>query len=110
MSAYMSQIKDDIDTLKSIILEKIPTEEIYLFGSYAYGTPHENSDIDLYIVMKDNAQMREWDAIDWVNYERIYKVKKPVDVMALKQNRFLYRKNGRTLENTIVQKGIKIYG
>jgi len=31
-------------------------EMIYLFGSYAWGTPDKESDIDLYIVVKDSSQ------------------------------------------------------
>lgn len=35
-------------------LRKLNLEKVILFGSYAYGTPDENSDIDLYIVTKDD--------------------------------------------------------
>jgi hypothetical protein len=35
---------------------------------------------------------------------------KPIDVMALKLNRFIYRKNGPTLERKIAREGIKLYG
>ena len=59
---HIEEIKDDLEILKEIILEKVPTDQIWLFGSYAYGTPNKNSDIDIYIVMKDDAQMRELDA------------------------------------------------
>jgi hypothetical protein len=54
--------------------------------------------------------MRETEAMTAVNTERCTKVFKPVDVLAAKKNRFLDRQGGRTLENTIVEKGIKIYG
>ena len=49
---YIEEIKDDLETLKEIILEKVPTDQIWLFGSYAYGTPHKDSYIDIYIVTK----------------------------------------------------------
>jgi predicted nucleotidyltransferase len=35
-------------------LKKAHPDKIILFGSYAYGTPNENSDIDLLIVTSDN--------------------------------------------------------
>ncbi len=35
-------------------LKPLKPEKIILFGSYAYGTPTENSDLDLYIVTHDN--------------------------------------------------------
>lgn len=31
-------------------------EKIYLFGSYAYGSPNENSDIDLMVVTNDEVE------------------------------------------------------
>lgn len=46
----------NLDRLKDEIVEKlkpIKPEKIILFGSYAYGKPNENSDIDLCIVEKD---------------------------------------------------------
>lgn len=39
----------DIDELKQAILERV-----ILFGGYAYGNPTEDSDIDLYVVTKDD--------------------------------------------------------
>ena len=108
---HIEEIKDDLETLKEIILEKVPTDQIWLFGSYAYGTPHKNSDIDIYIVMKDDAQMRELDAMDEVNYERVFRrTKKPVDILAIKRNRFDYRAENFSMENKIKREGVKIYG
>ena len=46
-------IRAELDKLKGIIINAIPVEQIYLFGSYAYGTPHKYSDLDLYVVLKD---------------------------------------------------------
>lgn len=46
----------DIETVKSEIVERLKPfdpEKIILFGSYAYGTPNEESDIDLFLVKDD---------------------------------------------------------
>ena len=107
----IDKIKNEVETLKQIILEKVPTEQIWLFGSYASGMPHKDSDIDIYIVMKDDAEMRESDAMDAVNWARYEKkLGKPVDVLALKLNRFLVRKELATMERKITREGVKIYG
>ena len=109
--SHIEEIKDDLETLKAIILEKVPTDQIWLFGSYAYGTPHKDSDIDIYIVMKDDAQMRELDAMTEVNGGRFYrKTKRPVDVLAIKRSRFDYRAENFSMENKIKREGVKIYG
>lgn len=47
----------DIEVLKHEIIERLKPldpEKVILFGSYAYGTPNEDSDIDLYVVTKDD--------------------------------------------------------
>ncbi|OHE15838.1 MAG: DNA polymerase subunit beta [Sulfurimonas sp. RIFOXYD12_FULL_36_11] len=46
----------DIERVKVEIVERLKPldpDKIILFGSYAYGTPNEDSDIDLYVVTKD---------------------------------------------------------
>jgi len=109
--SHINEIKNELEILKEIILEKVPTEEIWLFGSYAYGTPHSDSDIDIYIVMKDDAEMREMDAMTEVNIGRTErKIRRSVDVMALRKNRFWDRANNVAMEKYIIKNGIKIYG
>jgi len=47
----------DLDTIKSELVELLKSldpEKVILFGSYAYGQPTEESDIDLYVVTKDD--------------------------------------------------------
>jgi len=55
-------IRAELDKLTELIINAIPVEQIYLFGSYAYGTPHKYSDLDLYVVLKDDIPMRDLDA------------------------------------------------
>jgi predicted nucleotidyltransferase len=43
-------LKDEIVSF----LRPIDPQKVILFGSYAYGTPNEDSDIDLYVVTKEN--------------------------------------------------------
>ncbi len=46
----------DIEKLKPLIIEKLmplKPDKIILFGSYAYGTPNEDSDIDLFLLKDD---------------------------------------------------------
>ena len=40
-----------IRALAKIIVEKFNPEEIILFGSHAYGTPHAWSDVDFLVIM-----------------------------------------------------------
>jgi predicted nucleotidyltransferase len=46
----------DIEELKPLIVERLKSlnpDKIILFGSYAYGTPTEDSDIDLFLLKDD---------------------------------------------------------
>jgi len=46
----------NIEELKPQIIESLmplKPDKIILFGSYAYGTPNENSDIDLFLLKDD---------------------------------------------------------
>ncbi len=54
----------DIEELKPQILERLKPlnpDKIILFGSYAYGTPNEESDIDLYVVTNDDFVPKTWE-------------------------------------------------
>ena len=106
----ISDIKQNLAEISQIIANTVPVESIYLFGSYAYGTPNKDSDLDLYIVFKDEMAMRELEAIRSINMA-IYPIQNmPIDILGLKQNRFNIRKMYATLERKIVREGVKLYG
>ena len=41
------------------IVRELKPEKIVLFGSYAYGTPNPHSDVDLLVIMKTRASLKE---------------------------------------------------
>ena len=46
-------VREELDRYVSFISKMDGVVRIYLFGSYAYGTPADNSDIDLMVVVND---------------------------------------------------------
>jgi predicted nucleotidyltransferase len=110
MQNDISGIKQELDAITKIIADTVPVEAIYLFGSHAYGTPHQDSDLDLYIVFKDDLPVRELDAIFAIRTAIAPVQNKPLDVIGIKQNRFLDRKIYATLERKIAREGVKLYG
>jgi uncharacterized protein len=44
-------VKAEIKSLCQQIVDNFQPEKVVLFGSYAYGTPTEDSDIDLLVIM-----------------------------------------------------------
>jgi predicted nucleotidyltransferase len=110
MAAVPAAVRAELDALTKVIVETVPVEQVYLFGSYAYGTPHKDSDLDLYLVFKDDLPMREMDAL-LAAREAIDPVQTmPIDLLGLKLNRFLDRKTDATLERKIAREGVKLYG
>ena len=45
-------IKAEIDKIVRQLVEAYGPEKIILFGSYAYGVPHRDSDVDILIIKK----------------------------------------------------------
>ena len=104
-------VKAELDKLKELIVNAIPVEQIYLFGSYAYGNPRKDSDLDLYVLLKDEVEMRDLDAGLQVSLAIARKKSMPVDIIAKKKKDFIIRMNGRfTLEQKVTRDGIRIYG
>ena len=106
----ISGIKQELDEITKVITGTVPVEAIYLFGSYAYGTPNKDSDLDLYVVFKDEKSMRELDAIRSIRKAIAHIKTKSIDFLGLKLNRFLDVKIYATLERKIAREGIKLYG
>ena len=103
-------VKSELETLKKIIVNTVPVEQIYLFGSYANGMPHKDSDLDLYVVLNDNIQMRLIDAIIKIRLAIGRKKTMPVDILANTLSNYRERVDGPTIERTINREGIRIYG
>jgi len=103
-------VQAELDKLKDLIINAIPVEQIYLFGSYAYGNPQKDSDLDLYVVLKDDVQMRDLDAGLQIRFAIDRKKSMPVDIVAKKKRDFLNLLDDVTLERKVNRDGIRIYG
>jgi len=99
---------EDINKIRDIIIKTVPTEKIYLFGSHAYGTPNEDSDYDIYVVISDN-NIRPIEAIGSIYLAMRGIKRKPVDILAGTTEIFERRSKQITLEQTIARDGIVLY-
>lgn len=103
-------IKEAIDAIKGQILAIAPdTEAIYLFGSYAYGTPHKDSDIDIFVVVPDSVQKNPVEIAIDIRGSISRSLGYPLDILVGKSDSFSKRRKGPTLQRTIAQKGVKLY-
>jgi predicted nucleotidyltransferase len=104
----MESLIDRIDDIKDSVLKFVPARCIYLFGSYAYGAPTEESDIDIYIVIPDGiknlTEIYAKIVVD-LSYKKIYFI----DLFLDNESAFNKRKTENLFERTIYQKGKILY-
>jgi len=104
------KVQDELNTLKQIILETVPVEQIYLFGSYAGGKPHVDSDLDIYVVMPADTGIREIDAMIMIR-KALREIKTmPLDIIVGKADKFDQLQSAPTFEKEIAEEGLKLYG
>ena len=101
-------MNDEIIKIRDIIVNAVPAVKIYLFGSYAYGKPDNDSDYDFYIVLP-NDSMRPIDAIGNAYMAMRGMKRKPADILAGTEETFERRSKQITLERTISQDGVLLY-
>jgi len=102
------KIESVIDNIKDSILKFVPARYIYLFGSYAYGHPTEESDIDIYIVTPDDSD-NFTELCAKIRGDLVKKNIFFIDLLLARESVFEVRKIKNVLEKTVYQKGQKIY-
>ena len=109
MNRVDQNIQKELELIKESVLKTVPAEAIYLFGSYAYGTPNEESDFDIYVVVPENAgDLIELQAD--IRMDLRGKRSRDMDLLMGRPSVFNRRKNGPTLERVIAQKGVLLHG
>jgi predicted nucleotidyltransferase len=87
------------------VAERFRPDKIILFGSYAYGTPHEDSDVDLLVVMPAR---NEFDQVFKIRCE--VPTRFPMDLIVLKPRNVKWRLEEReSFVTEIMTKGKILY-
>jgi uncharacterized protein len=87
------------------IAEKFHPEKIILFGSFAYGKPHEWSDVDLLVVMPAREELTKAARIE-LAFEPVF----PLDLLVRTPQRLRRRlAEGDSFLQEVVSKGIVLY-
>ena len=87
------------------IAERFDPEKIILFGSFAYGTPHEYSDVDLLVVMPTREELTKAARIQ-LAFEPVF----PLDLLVRTPQRLCRRlAEGDSFLEEVMSKGIVLY-
>jgi len=103
-----SHILPQLATAILTIKENNEIQKIYLFGSYAYGKPNKDSDIDICVVINDRASKRDC-LIDIYYALKKIGMNPNYDLLVYKNSCFYSSENPESVENTIINKGILLY-
>ena len=102
--------KSKIEEATARLVRAYQPEAIYLFGSYAFGEPNEDSDVDFFIILKDDVKMA-WDAFRIGTYAVwAGNIDFPTDILVDKNHSFEHRSiHPSSLEFKIKQDSITVY-
>jgi len=84
MSGAIADVTPEaIEQIVRRIVEQFHPEKVILFGSYAYGTPDEDSDVDLLMVMETDENPLLAAATISASIDHIF----PIDILVWKPNK-----------------------
>jgi predicted nucleotidyltransferase len=90
------------------LVETYHPEKIYLFGSYAWGEPKQNSDLDIIIIVKESKEKSYKRSIK--GYQALKGLKIAKDIIVYTEDEFEERaEKPGTLCHRIVQEGQLLY-
>ncbi|MEI6827068.1 MAG: nucleotidyltransferase domain-containing protein [Desulfuromonadales bacterium] len=99
------------ETLKKEIVDKITSSvhpsKIFLFGSYAYGTPTSDSDLDLAVIIQD-VKSKHKESVKLYKLLREIGLPKDIIVSSLEEFDF-YKNEPGSIFKTINEKGVVLY-
>ena len=99
---------DIIETAKNRLVKVYAPREIYLFGSFAWGKPDEQSDLDLLVVVNESDEKPYKRAIKGIESLRGLKIAKDIIVYTKEEFEKLCG-DISTLCYKIRKEGIKLY-
>lgn len=106
--AKTESLQKELEPVCRVITETVKAEAIYLFGSRAYGTPADDSDYDLCVIIPENS-MRPADAVKAIRRALFSAQSVPLDVIVYHSNAFHQRAEHASLERKIAREGVLLY-
>ena len=97
-----------LDEMVRRIVAALQPRRIYLYGSFAYGQPHENSDVDLFVVTNHSSLPPHRRAVEV--YRALRGLRVPVEVKVVTEAEFERRSHWiSSIERVVEEKGKILY-
>jgi predicted nucleotidyltransferase len=98
-----------VETVTQRLVAEFQPEQIWLFGSHAWGTPHEDSDVDLMVIVPESSERA---------IRRMQRAQHCLGDLDLSKDVFVqtraefdrYRHVQASLQYRILDRGRKLYG
>lgn len=101
--------RDLLDEITRRLVEELQPEQIILFGSHAWGVPNDDSDVDLLVIVPDDAPPSA--ELEVRARNSLSELGVPKDILVRTRSRMeRLRPVYASLESEILDRGIVLYG
>jgi predicted nucleotidyltransferase len=103
----LSRIRKIVERYRRSLERAIRVERIILYGSYAYGKPHDGSDIDLVVISPDFKRMHPLERLEFLSLARRNTLD-PIEALGYTPEEFRKARSSVLLDE-VVERGIVVY-
>ena len=108
-ATFPEALSKDIETIVEMAKKNVSIRKVILFGSFAYGFPKADSDIDLCFITSDSRG--ELELMQAYRKQLADRIGRPLDILVYTPEKFAWRAESvSSIEKTILNKGITVYG
>jgi uncharacterized protein len=100
--------KFEIEKAVNLLVEAYMPVYIFIFGSFAWGTPHKDSDVDFLVVVKDSNE--PFHKRSRIGHKVLSEIGFPKDIIVLTEAELAQKmEEDHSFYAEIVEKGVKSY-
>lgn len=101
---------DALDRVVARLVSALAPETVYLYGSHAYGRPHDDSDLDILVVLPEGVSNNSLPERSQEAYRSLRGLFLPIEVKVITSEEFQERSTwSSSIERTVKRKGRLLY-
>ncbi len=103
----MKRLPPELEEITARLVAEFEPEAVYLFGSYVWGEPDEDSDLDVLVVVESSLVSSTQRAVR--AYDALWGIRVPVDVLVKTQPELDRFADAPSFTTDILRNGRKLY-